>query len=269
MSDTVLSVVADSSSLPIAVIGDDGRLLIANKALRRLVDDQVIEGGKHGHGLSSGRRVILPTRTGGALALNVIEAPDGSGGWILRGEEPDRRSGMSEEAPFYLAEPDEGRTLLDMHLLHAAKRAVEQERSVGLLLLRPLGIDDPACDDDRAAIADALAQFDRRLVANLRAADQLLVLDDGVRAVVAVVSDASGAATLAARIAALFAGPPLAHGTGLALAVQVGIGHADATDVLALDGLARADLARSRRTPPFLPPPPCGPLARGITVKHE
>jgi PAS domain-containing protein len=43
MPDAVLRVVADSSPHPIAIVGADGALLLANRALRILVDEDALE----------------------------------------------------------------------------------------------------------------------------------------------------------------------------------------------------------------------------------
>ncbi|HEX2525028.1 MAG TPA: hypothetical protein VHL31_01840 [Geminicoccus sp.] len=243
MSDTVLSVLANSSPLPIAIVAESGVLLVANRALRLLVDDEHLCDLGFGRDLSEGRRVIVRTRTGGALALEVIVVPDGTGSWILRGEDPARRHGLAEEAAGFMAEPAGGQ-MLGLQLRQAAQRAQEQDRSVALLILRPFGLGAPAPPANEDATDDTLALLDGFLIGKLRAADRLLPQDDGTRAIVAVVSGGDGAAALGSRLAGIFSQPIVLRGTRHPFGIHIGIAHADDADgIERLEGRAREALA--------------------------
>ncbi|WP_222183778.1 hypothetical protein [Geminicoccus harenae] len=99
------------------------------------------------------------------------------------------------------------------------------------------------------AAADAvLTGLDERLRASLRTVDHLLPQEDGLRAVVAVVSGAEGAETLAARLSALLAQPLAVAGAGRRFGVRIGLAHARA---LISPRCCRRRARRWRRRPWF------------------
>ncbi|WP_191059366.1 hypothetical protein, partial [Geminicoccus harenae] len=71
MAETLLDVVADSSPLPLVVLDPAGGVVLANRALRALVDEVVLQAGVALDGRDG--RVLLPGRHGGMVALEVIE----------------------------------------------------------------------------------------------------------------------------------------------------------------------------------------------------
>lgn len=253
MPDTVLRVVADSSPHPIAIVGADGALLLANRALRILVDEDALEDAVGHRWVAPQRRMIVPTRIGGAVALEAISPDDAHGSWILRGEDPVFRHGLAEEAVAFLPEPAPDLPRLELELAHAARHAMELDRSVALLLLQPLDIDRIADEEGPAAVQAALAWLDALLCRHVRAVDQMLVEDDGVRAIIAVVNGAAGAEMLATRLCGVLARPAPVEDSGRVLDVRIGLAHShepqpDRLALAARDALQEA--TRSKR--PFV-----------------
>ncbi|HWL67908.1 MAG TPA: hypothetical protein VNS22_05935 [Geminicoccus sp.] len=243
MAETLLDVVAESSPLPLAVLDPAGGVVLANRALRLLVDEAVL----HGRVALEERdgRVLLPARHGGAVALEVIEPAGGGGRRVLRGETRRPPAGLREEAGGFQFAAGDDLSPLGERLLHAARRAVEQDRAVALLLLEPLGVGLLAAAFGLAAADAVLARLDERLRASLRTVDHLLPQEDGLRAVVAVVSGAEGAQTLAARLSAVLAQPLEMAGAERWLGVRIGLAHARVPDLTAMLPAARAALAQA------------------------
>jgi GGDEF domain-containing protein len=248
MTDIVLDVLANSSPLPIAIIAESGALIVANRALRLLVDEDDLREMGYGRDLSEGRRVIVRTRGGGPLALEVVPVPDGTRTWILRGEDPACRYGLAEAGTGFVHEANAVGSVLDVHLRIASQRAREQDRSVALILLRVLDIDRlaPAV---LPYVDEAMDMLDRRLAGNLRAADRLLPQDDVTRAVVAVVGDGDGAAILAHRLAGIFSQPVMLHGVERVFGVRIGIAHTRGFDVELLEKQAKEALRQAEASP--------------------
>jgi hypothetical protein len=248
MTDSVLDVLANSSPLPIAIIAENGALLVANRALRLMVDEENLREMGYWRDLSEGRRVIVRARGGSPLALEVIPVPDGTRTWILRGEDPACRYGLAEAGTGFMHEADTVGTVLDLHLRIASHRAREQDRSVVLILLRMLEIDRLASAGP-SDVDDASAALDSRLTGSLRTADRLLPLEDTMRAVVAVVSDGDGAAILARRLAGIVAQPVMIRRAERVFGVRIGIAHTKGSDVARLEEQAREALRQAEASP--------------------
>ncbi|WP_159714385.1 diguanylate cyclase domain-containing protein [Geminicoccus flavidas] len=243
MAETLLDVVADSSPLPLAVLDPAGGVVLANRALRLLVNEAVLQGQVALDGRDG--RVLLPGRHGGAVALEVIELAGGGGRRVLRGETRRQPTGLREETGGFQFPVGADLSPLDERLLRAARSAAEQDRAVALLLLEPLGMERLAAELGPAAADAALARLDERLRASLRTVDHLLPQEDGLRAVVAVVSGPEGAETLAVRLSTLLAQPLEVEGAERLFGVRIGLAHARAPDLAAILPAARAALAQA------------------------
>lgn len=249
MTDTVLDLLANSSPLPIAIIAESGSLLVANRALRLLVDEDDLREMGYGRDLSEGRRVIVRTRGGSPLALEVVPVPDGTRTWILRGEDPACHYGLAEAGTGFLHEADAVESVLDAHLRIASQRAHEQDGLVALILTRVLWIDRlaPAILSD---VDDAMAVLDHRLADNLRAADRLLPYDDVTRAIVAVIGEGDDAAILVRRLGWIFGQPIMVRGVEQVFGVRIGIAHASRSAIALLEDQANAALRQAEDSPP-------------------
>lgn len=255
MPDSVLSVVADSSPLPIAVVDRDGKLLLANRALRFLVPAEALDEVHGADRFGFGRRLILPTRAGGAVALEVISTLEETGSWILRGEDPvGYGRGLAETAEAFILRPNTAKTLLGLHLARNGQRAHERDQTLALLFLEPLepvgeppssaGLSEPASLPPLASLPPS-ASLDERLRANLRSVDDVLEQADGIRAIVAVVEDGRGAEALATRLLARLGQPVEGHDPPRWPGVRIGLAHGREPDGVGLEATARRALEQA------------------------
>ena len=246
MSESILSVIADSSAQPIMVVSQDGKLILANKAVRSLVDEALLSTSFHGADLAQGLR--LPTRAGDELVFEPIGAAGQIEPWVMRGEVSARRRGLAEEIGPYVAEPVEVPTILGLHLARAGQRALEQERSVALFFMEFLGLEHVEREDGPGAAEDALARLEERLRGNLRAVDVVMAQDDGTRAVVAVVSNAEGAEVVAARLSRALGTPLATGGTERIFGVRIGMALGTGLELAGLEAAARAALRQAENS---------------------
>ena len=251
MSDRILRVVADCARSPLAVVGSDGKVALTNKALRLVLDEVALESGFRRR--QPNGRFTLPTRTGGDITFDVIATPDETDSWVVRGEEASIGTGLAENPGSFVTGPIEGQTILGLHLARAAQRALEQDRAVALFFLEFLGLGHVDRDNGAAAALDATARLDERLRANLRAVDVMLPQDDGTRAVVAVVTNADGAAVVANRLSGALGRPLPVNGTERVFGARIGLAYSNGPDVAGLEAAARAALeqAEASRRPFF------------------